>query len=87
MEVLNKDTIEIGGAFYKKVIDIVNPETPLPYKGMNTRTEIARTIMPSIIQHYDIHSKHDMDSDTVIELIAIDTLRYTDALINQLNKK
>lgn len=61
-----------------------NPETPLPYKGMDIRTEIASRVFGDIFNRYvGTYTQESMDT----EFVAKKTLKYTDALINQLNKK
>lgn len=60
---------------------ITNPETPLPYKGMDIRTEIASRLYPAVFDQYiETLSNHP-------DKIASITLRFTDALIKQLNNK
>lgn len=68
----------------------VNPDTPLPYKGMDIRTEIASRVYGDIIRVYFSNSVTPEGFLSVsyhIENIAKVTVQYTDELIKALNKK
>lgn len=87
-ELLDKMNKAIG----KDISDIIaekkhpNPITPLPYKGMDTRTEIASRLMPSIIAIYNKNGSL-VSASLIADLVAKDTLVLTDALIKALNEK
>jgi len=63
----------------------MNAKMPLPYKGMNTRAEIASRIFPAIFAE-QIKIWGDLHNEDNHKDVAMKTLLYTEALIKELAK-
>lgn len=62
--------------------------TPLPYKGMNIRDEIASRVFPTIIDLVAKSSDYrSFDNPDAITVSVNFTLVYTEALITKLNQR
>lgn len=68
-----------------KVKHKTDPNTPLPYKGMSIRAEIASRIYSSVIEEYYRKDNNPL-LPSIIDQVAGNTLRLTDALIKALNE-
>lgn len=76
----------------KKELNKPNPNTPLPYKGMDTRTEIASRIYGSIIKLVVGSWRKGTDEDKydnvdIQEECADIAVQYADVLIKRLNEQ
>ena len=61
--------------------------TPLPYKGMNIKAEIASRIMPEIIRLHHEGSIIHIDEPSMVDAIVETTILYAEALVKRLNSQ
>lgn len=72
-----------------KRIDKKLGQAPLPYKGMNVRAEVARSIIPEVFTQVMLRKDQyisTINAQEAAEEVAELTLIFTDELLKQLNQ-